>query len=154
MRFARIFLNVGLFWFFFGAWAEKAGYMANPFSNDEIDLPFELAGTVLGFWMVRVLTKLPGERLETFRSTFLIDFAAAGAVGLLYTIVVSPLTAGLTRAVAHGLMVSVPPEIDGYEYTALDRHLRPVELLLLAATSRWVLNDVFKPFAGSSEMDS
>jgi hypothetical protein len=37
--------------------AGKAGYLHNPHSNDEIDLPFEFAGTMLGFWMARVLTK-------------------------------------------------------------------------------------------------
>ena len=50
-------MNVGLFWFFIQAWAEKAGYLRNPHSNDEIDLPFEFAGTMLGFWMARVLTR-------------------------------------------------------------------------------------------------
>jgi hypothetical protein len=38
LRFARILMNVGLFWFFIHAWAEKAGYLSNPHSNDEIDL--------------------------------------------------------------------------------------------------------------------
>ena len=44
LRFARILMNVGLFWFFWQAWAEKAGYLTNPHSNDEIDLPFEFGG--------------------------------------------------------------------------------------------------------------
>lgn len=42
LRFARTLMNVGLFWFFIQAWAEKAGYLRNPHSNDEIDLPFEV----------------------------------------------------------------------------------------------------------------
>jgi hypothetical protein len=46
------------------AWAEKAGHLSNPHSNDEIDLPFEFAGTVLGFWMARVLTKPFHQRSE------------------------------------------------------------------------------------------
>ena len=29
-RFVRILMNVGLFWFFIQAWAEKAGYFPNP----------------------------------------------------------------------------------------------------------------------------
>lgn len=56
LRFARILMNVGLFWFFSQAWAEKAGYLSNPHSSDEIDLPVEFGGTMLGFWMARVLT--------------------------------------------------------------------------------------------------
>src|SRR5262249_23168757 len=35
LRFARTLMNVGLFWFFIDAWAEKAGYLSNPHSNDE-----------------------------------------------------------------------------------------------------------------------
>jgi hypothetical protein len=50
-------MNVGLFWFFWQSWAEKAGCLSNPHSSDEIDLPFEFGGTMLGFWMARVLTK-------------------------------------------------------------------------------------------------
>jgi hypothetical protein len=44
LRFARILMYVGLFWFFWQSWAEKAGYLSNPHSSDEIDLPFELGG--------------------------------------------------------------------------------------------------------------
>jgi hypothetical protein len=57
LRFARILMNLGVFWFFIQAWAEKAGYITNPYSSDEVDLPFEFAGTMLGFWMARVLTR-------------------------------------------------------------------------------------------------
>ncbi len=78
LRFVRILLNVGLFWFFIQAWAEKAGYLHNPHSSDEMDFPIEFAGTMLGFWMVRVLTRPFDQRSETFRSTFLIDFISSG----------------------------------------------------------------------------
>ena len=78
LRFARILMNVGLFWFFIQAWAEKAGYLRNPHSNDEIDLPFEFAGTMLGFWMARVLTKPFDESSERFRSTLFVDFVSFG----------------------------------------------------------------------------
>src|SRR2546421_653745 len=88
LRFARTLMNVGLFWFFIQAWAEKAGYLRNPHSNDEIDLPFEFAGTMLGFWMARVLTKPFDPRSEKFRSTFVVDFLSAGVIGLLYTLIV------------------------------------------------------------------
>src|SRR5437763_1020793 len=83
--------NVSLFWFFIQAWAEKAVYLRNPHSNDEIDLPFEFAGTMLGFWMARVLTRPFDQRSEKFRSTFFIDFLSSGVIGLLYTLIVSPL---------------------------------------------------------------
>ena len=90
LRYARILMNVGLFWFFIQARAEKAGYLKNPHSNDEIDLPFEFAGTMPGFWMARVLTE-PYNRLpKKFRSTFLIDFLSSGVMGLLYTLTIVP----------------------------------------------------------------
>jgi len=85
LRFTRILMNVGLFWFFIQAWAEKAGYLRNPHSKDEIDLPVEFAGTILGFWMVRNLTQPFERRPEKFRSTFVIDFVCAGLIGLAYT---------------------------------------------------------------------
>src|SRR5690349_19180618 len=91
LRFARILMNVGLFWFFWQSWAEKAGYLSNPHSSDEIDLPFEFGGAMLGFWIARILTKPFEPRSEKFRSTFLIDFLSSGVIGLLYTIIVSPL---------------------------------------------------------------
>src|SRR5215470_13924213 len=62
LRFARILMNLGLSWFFIQAWGEKAGYLNNPHSSDEVDLPFEFAGTIVGFWMARVLTKPFDER--------------------------------------------------------------------------------------------
>jgi hypothetical protein len=73
LRFARIAMNVGLIWFFCMAWAEKAGYISNPHSSDELDLPFEFGGTMVGFWTARVLTRPFDERAENL-STFLIDF--------------------------------------------------------------------------------
>jgi len=71
-------MNVGLFWFFTQAWAEKAGYLRNPHSNDEIDLPVEFAGTMLGFWMARVLTKPFDQRSEKFRLHVLHRFSGVG----------------------------------------------------------------------------
>jgi hypothetical protein len=140
LRFARIFMNIGLFWFFIQAWAEKAGYMANPHSSDELDLPFEFAGTMLGFWMARVLTQRFDERREKFRSTFFIDFLSSGGIGLLYTLIVGPLTESVSSSVAHALSQVVPHALDIHEYTPFQRHARPFELLSLAGAMWWGLN--------------
>jgi len=140
LRFARILMNIGLFWFFTQAWAEKAGYLRNPYSNDEIDLPFEFAGTMLGFWMARVLTKPFDERAETFRSTLFIDLMSSGVIGLLYTLVVGPLTEGIASTIAHALQPVVPASLNFHEYTPFQRHMRPLELLLLAVATWWALN--------------
>lgn len=140
LTFARIFMNVGLFWFFTQAWAEKAGYLTNPHSRDEIDLPFEFAGTVLGFWMARVLTRPFDQRLEKFRSTFFVDFVSAGTVGLLYTLIVGPLTEGVARSVARSVRPTIPVSLEVHEYTSLQQHVRPFELLFLAAAMWWALN--------------
>ena len=145
MRFARILMNVGLFWFFSMAWAEKAGYMSNPHSADEIDLPFEFCGTMLGFWMARVLTKPFDQRSEKFSSTFAIDFLSSGIIGLLYTLIVSPLTVSVASAVGHALYPVVPQSLDVHEYTPFERHMRPLELLLLAGATGWCLNRSSKP---------
>jgi hypothetical protein len=145
LRFARILMNVGLFWFFSQAWAEKAGYLSNPFSADEIDLPFEFAGTMLGFWMARVLTKPFDKQSEKFRSTFLIDFLSSGVIGLLYTLIVSPLAEGVASSVGHALYPVVPSSLDVREYTPFQRHMRPIELLLLAGATWWSLNRISKP---------
>ncbi|MBZ5526145.1 MAG: hypothetical protein LAP21_28325, partial [Acidobacteriia bacterium] len=125
LRFVRILMNVGLFWFFIQAWAEKAGYLSNPHSNDEIDLPFEFAGTMLGFWMARVLTKPFDQRFEKYNSTFFIDFLSSGVTGLLYTLTVGPLTEGVASAVGHALYPAVPGSLDVHEYTPFQRHMRP-----------------------------
>ncbi len=140
LRFARTLMNVGLFWLFTQAWAEKAGYLSNPHSNDEIDLPVEFAGTMLGFWMVRGLTRPFDKPAEKFRSTFLVDFLASGLIGLLYTLIVGSLTEGVARAVAHALYPVVPASLEMHEYTPLQRHMRPFELLLLAGAMWWSLN--------------
>lgn len=144
LRFARILMNVGLFWFFTQAWAEKAGYLKNPHSNDEIDLPFEFAGTMLGFWMARVLTKSFDQQSEKFRSTLFIDFLSSGVIGLLYTLIVGPLTESMAGAVAHGLYPVVPGSLSIHEYTPFQQHIRPFELLLLAGATWWSLNRVSK----------
>lgn len=145
LRFARIFMNVGLFWFFCQAWAEKAGYLRNPHSNDEIDLPFEFAGTMLGFWTARVLTKPFDRRSEKFRSTFFVDFVASGVTGLLFTLIVGPLTEGVTSAVGHALYPVIPNSLEVHEYTLFQRHMRPLELLLLAGATWWSLSRFSKP---------
>ncbi len=140
LRFARTLMYVGLFWFFIQAWAEKAGYVRNHYSNDEIDLPVEFAGTILGFWMTRVLTKPLAEHSERFRSTLLIDFVSAGIVGLLYTLIVSPLTESVASTIAYGLQTDIPASLNFHEYTPFQQHMRPLELLLLAGAMWWGLN--------------
>jgi len=144
LRFARILMNVGLSWFFIQAWSEKAGYLRNPHSSDEVDLPFEFAGTMLGFWMARVLTKPFGEQSESFRSTLLIDFVSSGVIGLLYTFIVGPLTESVASSVAHSLTPVVPHSLDIHEYTPFQRYMRPFELLLLAGAMWWGLNSSSK----------
>lgn len=145
LKFARILMNVGLFWFFIQAWAEKAGYLKNPFSDDEIDLPVEFAGTILGFWMVRVLTRPFDERSEKFRSTFLVDFASAGVIGLSYTLIVGPLTEGVASAIGHVLNPAAANSLDFHTSTPLQRHIFPFELILLAGVTWWGLNRFYKP---------
>ncbi len=145
LRFARILMNVGLFWFFSQAWAEKAGYLSNPHSSDEIDLPFEFAGTMLGFWMARVLTEPFDRPSGKYRSTFFIDFVSSGVVGLLYTLIVGPLVEGVAGAVGHALYPAVPDSLDVHKYTPFQRYMRPFELLLLAGATWWSLNQFSKP---------
>jgi hypothetical protein len=145
LRFARILMNVGLFWFFSQAWAEKAGYLSNPHSSDEIDLPFEFAGTMLGFWMARVLTMPSDQRSEKFSSTFLTDFMSSGLIGLLYTLIVSPLTENVAGAVGYALYPTAHGALNVHEYTPFQRHMRPFELLLLAGVTWWSLSRFSKP---------
>jgi hypothetical protein len=145
LRFARLLMYVGLFWFFLESWAEKAGYLSNPHSSDEIDLPFEFGGAMLGFWTARVLTKPFDRRSEKFRSTFFIDFLSSGVIGLLYTLIVSPLVGGVASAVVHALYPVVPHSLDVNEYTPLQMHMRPLELLFLAGATWWSLNRSSKP---------
>jgi hypothetical protein len=140
LRFARILLNIGLSWFFWQSWAEKAGYVSNPHSSDEIDLPFEFGGTMLGFWTARVLTKPFDERPEKFKSTFFIDFLSSGVIGLLYTLIVGPLIEGVASAVGHSLYPVVPHSLDVHKYTPFQRHMRPLELLLVAGATWWSPN--------------
>jgi hypothetical protein len=140
LQFARTLMNVGLFWFFIDAWAEKAGYLSNPYSNDEVDLPFEFAGTMVGFWMARALTKPFDKAAEKFRSNFLIDFLSSGVMGLLYTVIVGSLTEDVASAVGHALYPVVPSSLDIHEYTPFQQHMRPFELLLLAGAMWWSLN--------------
>jgi hypothetical protein len=156
LRFGRILMNVGLFWFFWQAWAEKAGYLSNPHSSDEIDLPFEFCGTMVGFWMARMLTKPFAQKPEKFRSTFVIDFVSSGVVGLLYTLLVGPLVEGVASAVGHSLYPVVPHALDAHVYTPFQRHIRPFELLLIAGATWWSLNrsstaDQITLLAGASQ---
>jgi hypothetical protein len=144
LRFARILMCVGLFWFFWQAWAEKAGYLSNPHSSDEVDLPFEFGGTVLGFWMARVLTKPFGKQSEKFRSTVIVDFVSSGVIGLLYTLIVGPLIEGVSSAVGHSLYPVVPRSLEVHEYTSFQRHIRPLELFLIAGATWWSLNQSSK----------
>ena len=95
---------------------------------------------MLGFWMARVLTKAFDERSEKFRSTLLIDFLSSGVIGLLYTLIVGPLTEGVASSVAHALTPVVPHSLDIHEYTPFQRHMRPFELLSLAGAMWWGLN--------------
>jgi hypothetical protein len=95
---------------------------------------------MLGFWMARVLTKPFYEQSEKFRSTLLIDFLSSGVIGLLYTLIVGPLTEGIASSVAHALTPVVPRSLDVHEYTPFQRHMRPFELLLLAGAMWWGLN--------------
>jgi hypothetical protein len=86
------------------------------------------------------LTKPFDERSEKFRSTFFIDFLSSGVIGLLYTLIVSPLTERVSRTVGHALYPVVPPSLEVHEYTPFQRHMRPLELLLLAGATWWSLN--------------
>ena len=156
LRFGRILMNIGLFWFFTQAWAEKAGYLRNPYSNDEVDLPFEFAGTMLGFWMARVLTKPFDQRSERFRSTLFIDLVSSGVIGSLYTFIIGPLTEGIASTIAHALQPAVSASLNFHQYTPFQRHMRPFELLLLAGAMWCGLNwstteERFTSLSGSHE---
>lgn len=137
---ARIIMYVGLLWFFIQAWGEKAGYIANRHSRDAIDLPFEFAGTTVGFWMARVLTRPFDQRSERFSSTLFNDLVASGVIGLFYTFVVGPLTESVGRAVGYALYRVVPASLEVSEYTPFEQRMRPLELLLLAAVTWWTCN--------------
>jgi hypothetical protein len=98
---------------------------------------------MLAFWMARVLTKPFDQRSEKFRSTFVIDFVSSGLIGLLYTLIVGPLIEGVASAVGHALYPVVPivlHSLDVHEYTPFQRHMRPLELLLVAGATWWSLN--------------
>jgi len=90
--------------------------------------------------MARVLTKPFDQRSEKFRSTFFIDFLSSGVIGLLYTLIVGPLIEGVASAVGHALYPVVPLSLDVHEYTPFQRHMRPLELLLVAGATWWSLN--------------
>ena len=143
LRFARILMYVGLFWFFWQAWAEKAGYLSNPHSSDEIDLPFEFGGTMLGFWMARVLTKPFDGHAEKFTSTFAIDFVSSGVIGLLYTVIVGPLIEGVARSVGHSLYTCCSFLVGCARVFAIPKNMRPLELLLIAIATWWALNHFY-----------
>lgn len=138
------------------AWGEKAGYFANPHSRDAIDLPFEFAGIVLGFWMARVLTRPFQPLPEKFSSNLLNDLVASGVIGLAYTLIVGPLNQSVSRSVAHALYRDVPESLEVSPYTTLEQHMRPLELLVLAAVTWWVCNRLVgrTSMAGSDEVDA
>jgi len=69
---------------------------------------------------------------------------SAGVIGLLYTLIVGPLTEGVASAVAHALNPVVPASLDVHEYTPFQQHMRPFELLLLAGAMWWGLNQSYK----------
>lgn len=140
LRSARIVMYVGLLWFFLQAWGEKAGYLANSHSKDAIDLPFEFAGIVVGFWMARVLTKPFHSPPEKFSSNLLNDLVASGVIGLAYTLIAGPLTESVSRSVAHALYRDVPAYLEVSQYSTLEQHMRPLELLILATVTWWVCN--------------
>ena len=85
--------------------------------------------------MARVLTKPFDQRTEKFRSTLFVDFLSSGVIGLLYTLIVGPLIEDVARAIGHALYPVVPHSLDVHEYTPFQRHMRPLELLLLAGAS-------------------
>ena len=100
---------------------------------------------MVGFWIPRVLTRQLDQRSEKFRSTFLIDFVSSGVIGLLYTLIVSPLMEDVAGAVGHALYPAIPSSPYLHEYTPLQRHMRPLELLVLAGVTWWSLNLISKP---------
>lgn len=93
-----------------------------------------------GFWMARVLTRPFTPQAEKFRSTFLIDFVSSGVIGLLYTLIVGPLTDSVAGTVGRALYRVAPGSLKINEYTVFQQHLRPLELMLLAAATWWILN--------------
>jgi hypothetical protein len=149
----RIVMNVALWWGFVQAWGEKAGYWPNAFSDDQWDFPFEFAGVAVGFWMARIFTPYADDRSDRFRSTFWIDFVGTGVVGIAYTFLVSPLVESIARHIGHSLFVVVPAALDRTEYTTLQRHVRPLELLCLAVGTQIVLNLVWRRRARAISLD-
>jgi hypothetical protein len=47
-------------------------------------------------------------------------------------------------AVGHALYPAVPGALDAHQYTPFERHMRPLELLLLAGLAWWSLNRLSK----------
>jgi hypothetical protein len=66
-------------------------------------------------------------------------------MGLLYTLIVGPLTESVASSVGHALYPVVPGSLDIHEYTPFQQHIRPFELLLLAGMMWWSLNCLSKP---------
>ena len=58
----------------------------------------------------------------------------------MYTLIVGPLMEGVARAVGHAFYPVVPHSLDVHEYSPFQRHMRPLELLLLAGATWWSLN--------------
>jgi len=144
LRFARIIMNVGLFWLFSSGWAEKADYIRNPHSRDQHDFSPEFGGTMLAFWMVRTLTMSFEKRTENFRSTLKIDLISTLIIGAIYTLVISNLTENIASAFAHSVSTDIPSSLKLSEYTKFQQHLRPLELLVLAGLMWLSLNKTMR----------
>jgi len=144
LRFARIIMNVGLFWLFSSGWGEKADFIRNPHSSDQHDFSPEFGGTMLAFWMIRTLTMSFEKRTESFRSTLKIDLISTLIIGAIYTLVISNLTENIASAVAHSIYTDIPRSLKLSEYTKFQQHLRPLELLVLAGLMWLSLNKTMR----------
>ena len=71
-------------------------------------------------------------------------FRLRGVIGLLYTLIVGPLTEGVSSAIGHVLFPADANSLDFHESTPLQQHIFPFELLLLAGVTWLVLNRFFK----------
>lgn len=82
-----------------------------------------------------VLTRPFDKLSEKFRSTFLIDFLSSGVTGLLYTMIVGPLTRAWPGRLHTPCAPVVPDSLHVHECTPLQQQTRPFELLLPAGAN-------------------